>query len=73
MNFPWTDTPKPDDEIDRIVTGPYGDNIYALKSPIGYHPVYSLKPLWWIALYKIRVGIWRIENWLFSLTGHNAS
>lgn len=47
----------------------YDGNVYALKNPIGYHPTYSPKSRWWIALYKVRCVIWRIENCLFKKYG----
>ena len=48
----------------------YGGNVFALKPPLGFHPVYSPRPAWWIALYKIRHAIWKIENCLFEKYGH---
>lgn len=48
----------------------YGGNCYALKPPLGYHPVYSRVSLW----YKLRYRLWQypryqVENYLFQRYG----
>lgn len=43
--------------------------MYALKPPLGYHPFYSPKPIWWIVCYKIRYEIWLTDKILFYKYG----
>ena len=43
----------------------YG-NVYALKPPLGYHPIYSPRPLWWRLRYRVQKRLWQIDCWLFA-------
>ena len=48
----------------------YDGVFYALKPPCGYCK-YAPKPRWWVALYKTKKLVWKIETVLFNRYGQD--
>jgi hypothetical protein len=41
----------------------------ALKPPLGFHPIYSPRPLWWRVRYYLRKAVWKGECLAFERWG----
>lgn len=47
----------------------YGGSVYSLRPPLGFHPIFSPRPWWWVALYRVRRMVWSLENAAFERWG----
>ena len=43
--------------------------VRVVRPPLGWHRVYSPKPWWWFAAYRVRWARYRLRCWLFNRYG----